>query len=237
MNLILLFNQDFVNGTGRARLKGRRLEHVLRVHRARAGDDLKVGECGGKIGRGRIISLNEQCLEMDVALEEQAPPALPVTLAVALPRPPMLKRVLLCASAMGVKRILLFHSSRVEKSFWKSPALSKAAIHEQLVLGLEQACDTVLPDVRLFTLFKPFVEDELAVIARGMRAFVGHPGATQPCPGNIKEPATLVIGPEGGFIPFEIDLLVSKGFVPINIGKRILRVETAVPAFLSKMFY
>ncbi|OGX38234.1 MAG: 16S rRNA (uracil(1498)-N(3))-methyltransferase [Omnitrophica WOR_2 bacterium RIFCSPHIGHO2_02_FULL_52_10] len=237
MNLILLFKEDFVNGTGRARLQGRRLEHVLRVHRARAGDDLKVGLCGGKIGRGRIILLSEQCLEMDVALEEPAPPILPVTLAVALPRPAMLKRVLSCASAMGVKKILLFHSSRVEKSFWRSPALSRGAIHEQLVLGLEQACDTALPDVRLFTLFKPFVEDELPTIARGTRAFVGHPEAREACPGDIKEPATLVIGPEGGFVPFEINLLVSQGFVPVNIGKRILRVETAVPAFLSKMFY
>ena len=62
---------------------------------------------------------------------------------------------------MGVKRIVLIGARRVERSFWNSRVLREPALHEQLVLGLEQACDTVLPEVLLRTRFKTFVVDEL----------------------------------------------------------------------------
>ena len=73
----------------------------------------------------------------------------------------MLKRVLQTVSAMGVARLVLVNSYRVEKSFWQTPFLQPAAIREQLLLGLEQARDTCLPEVSLEQRFKPFVEDRL----------------------------------------------------------------------------
>ncbi len=39
----------------------------------------------------------------------------------------------------------------------------------------------------------------------------------------------LAVGPEGGWIPFELDLLEAYGFHPFGLGPRILRVETAIP--------
>jgi len=47
---------------------------------------------------------------------------------------------------------------------------------------------------------------------------------------------TLVIGPEGGFIPAEVDLLSRSGCRPVNLGERILRVETAVAALTGRLF-
>jgi hypothetical protein len=73
----------------------------------------------------------------------------------------MLKRSLQTLTAMGVKRIVLMNSYRVEKSFWQSPWLAEDKLREQLVLGLEQARDTWLPDVIFEKRFKPFVEDRL----------------------------------------------------------------------------
>ncbi len=37
----------------------------------------------------------------------------------------------------------------------------------------------------------------------------------------------FVIGPEGGFSPFEEDFLESSGYIPVSFGKRVMRVETA----------
>lgn len=236
MNLILLHKEDFVDGADHVRLQGRRLKHVIEVHRAAVGDELCVGLLGGNIGSGRVISLNEHALEMEVRLERMPPPALPVTLVLALPRPKALRRVLRSVSAMGVRRLILLNAFRVEKSYWQSPFLSPTAIREQLVLGLEQARDTVLPEVLLRPLFKPFVEDELPNLVEGTLPFVAHPQASEACPRNVDGSVTLIIGPEGGFIPYEIEKLVAAGCRTVHLGDRILSVETAAPALLSRLF-
>ena len=236
MNLIVLFGNDFVDNGKHVRLSGRRHQHVRDICRVSVGDELCVGLCDGDIGTGRITALDDDALEMDVTLDTSAPPALPVTLVLALPRPIMLKRALSTASSMGVKRIFLFHSRRVEKSFWKSPAIKEENLREQLILGLEQARDTILPKVELRPFFKPFVEDELGRMAQNTLSLVAHPQALTPCPRNVEQHVTLVIGPEGGFIPYEIEKLIGLGFMPVHLGERILRVESAVPALLSRLF-
>ena len=147
----------------------------------------------------------------------------------------MLKRTFQTLAAMGVKRIVLMNTYRVEKSYWQTPWLQPEAIREQLILGLEQARDTVLPEVILEKRFKPFVEDRLSAMGVGMRKLVAHPVSEQECPSHLAEPVMLAIGPEGGFIPYEVERLLEYGFECVHLGSRILRVETAVPVLLSRL--
>jgi len=235
MNLILLLPEDFIDQQ-HIRLQGRRLEHVQNVHRGRVGQKFSVGLINGNIGRGTVIEVDKESLLMQVNFDQAPPAALPLTLLLALPRPKMLKRVLQTVSAMGVKKIILLNSYRVEKSYWQTPLLSPAAVKEQLVLGLEQAKDTVMPEVSLQKRFKPFVEDELPTLIKGRRAFVAHPRTAQVCPRQCEEDLVLAIGPEGGFIDYEVDKLIATGFEAVHLGPRILRVENAVPALLSRLF-
>ncbi len=237
MNLILLFDDDFIDAS-RVRLTGRRLRHVTDVHRSAVGEELVVGIANGRIGCGTITRLDAEALEMDVSLDRDPPAALPLTLILALPRPKVLNRVIAGAASLGIKRIVLLNAWRVEKSYWSSPRLSDENLRTQSILGLEQSRDTVLPSIETRRLFRPFVEDELPAIARDTRALVAHPHASLACPRDVREPVTLVIGPEGGFIDAEIASLERIGFTPATIGERILRVETAVPylaAMLTKL--
>lgn len=236
MNLILIEPADIVPGTSRVRLNGRRLRHVREVHRAAPGDRLRVGILNGACGIGTVARLDEDLLELDVVFDQPSPPALPATVVLALPRPKSLKRVLQGLSTMGVKRIFLINSWRVEKSYWQSPLLEDMAVREQLVLGLEQARDTQLPSVELRQRFKPFVEDELPEIAAGTAALVAHPQADTTCPRHLGQAVTLAIGPEGGFIQYEVDLLRAHGFLPVSLGPRRLRVEQAVAMLLGRLF-
>jgi 16S rRNA (uracil1498-N3)-methyltransferase len=235
MNLILLFPEDFVDDE-RVRLTGRRLAHVTHVHRAAVGDALIVGVAGGRIGRGEVTRLDDTALEMRITLTNDPPPALPLTLVLALPRPKVLNRIIASATSLGVKRIYLINAWRVEKSYWKSPRMSEENLLAQRVLGLEQARDTILPTIELRRLFRPFVENELPSIAADTQALVAHPTATQECPRNVAQPVTLAIGPEGGFIAQEIASLEKIGFTAVGLGPRILRVETAVAAILGRLF-
>ncbi|NOQ52333.1 MAG: 16S rRNA (uracil(1498)-N(3))-methyltransferase [Desulfuromonadaceae bacterium] len=234
MNLILLHNDDFFT-EDRVKLTDRRRQHLLSTQQVEVGKRLRVGKLNGKLGEGLVTGIDAESLELRVELTQQPPPPLAVTLLLALPRPKMLKRILQSISSLGVKQLYLINSYRVEKSFWGSPLLRAEKLDEQLLLGLEQARDTILPQVHLRQRFKPFVEDELPDLAKGTRALVAHPVAA---PGEVFQPGesiTLAIGPEGGFIPYEIEKLQECGFTAISLGERILRVETAVPVLLSRM--
>jgi len=235
MNLLLLEEADFVSAD-QVVLTDRRLTHMQEVQRLEVGDTLRVGRLGGLMGSAHIVRLEAGEAHLQVSLQRPPPPKLPLTLVLALPRPKMLRRVLQTVSAMGVDRLILLNSYRVEKSFWQTPFLAPEAIREQLVLGLEQARDTVLPEVTLEKRFKPFVEDRLPDLSRDSLAIVGHPGDYPACPRAVTQPVTLAIGPEGGWIPYEIELLEKAGLAPVQLGERILRVENAVPALLARLF-
>lgn len=235
MNLLLLEDSDVV-APGEAVLTGRRLRHVREVHRAEVGQSLRVGLLGGAMGQGQIVALEAEQLRVQFTLEQPPPAKLPLTLLLALPRPKMLRRTLQAVATLGVQRLVLLNSYRVEKSFWETPFLQPEAVRQELLLGLEQARDTVLPEVWLEKRFKPFVEDRLPALAAGTLGLVAHPGTAQPCPVALNAPATLAIGPEGGFIPYEVELLQRQGMQAVHLGPRILRVETAVVALLGRLY-
>lgn len=236
MNLILLFPDDFIPSTDRVLLKDRRQQHVLAVHRAVVGQELCVGLVNGRIGRGLVTRLTDDALEMSVRWEQDPSAPLPVTLILALPRPTVLKRVLQTVTSMGVKRIFLIHGCRVEKTYWQSHAIRDEEIRHQLVLGLEQAKDTVMPEVHLCPRFKPFVEDELPPLTQGARCFLADPEITASCPQGVTQASILAVGPEGGFVEFEINKFRELGFEMVQVGQRVLRVEAAVPALLGRIF-
>ena len=235
MNLLLLEEADFI-AADRVVLRDRRLRHMQEVHRSEVGDSLRVGRVDGLLGSAQLLRLEAREAELSVSFEHAPPAKLPLTLILALPRPKMLRRVFQTVATMGVPKVVLINSYRVEKSFWQTPFLEPAAIREQLILGLEQARDSVLPEIVIEKRFKPFVEDRLPAIADGTLGLIGHPGEFPACPRAVEQPVTLAIGPEGGWIPYEVDLLRASGLNPVQLGSRILRVETAVTALLARLF-
>ncbi|NIC04618.1 16S rRNA (uracil(1498)-N(3))-methyltransferase [Billgrantia bachuensis] len=237
MNLILLSPDEIQHDRLACLRDPRRLRHLKEVHRARVGDSLTLGVAGGGIGRGELTLLSDDEARFTFdGLDTPPPPPLPVHLVLALPRPRMLARSLEHVTAMGVKQITLLHTRRVEKSYWQSPELDPTKIHDHLVLGLEQARDTQLPEVHLAKGFRPFADERLPTLLEGRRGLMAHPGMAQACPTGLSEPTVLLVGPEGGFIPHEVERLLAAGCEGIHLGPRILRVETAVVALLARLF-
>ncbi|WP_298636185.1 16S rRNA (uracil(1498)-N(3))-methyltransferase [uncultured Umboniibacter sp.] len=235
MNLLLLFPSD-LRDNNVVRISDHRLQHILLVHRASVGDSIRVGMVDGLIGSGIIEQLNEQSAEIRFTLDTPPPPKKPLRIILALPRPKMLKRILQTITSMGVEELYLINSYRVEKSFWQTPILSEQGLLEQLTLGLEQSRDTQLPKIELRKRFKPFVEDELPDLIENSYPLVAHPGVEAPIPHSLNKPCTLAVGPEGGFIPYEISKFKEVGFNCGHMGPNILRVETAIPALIASLY-
>jgi RsmE family RNA methyltransferase len=239
MNIILIENSDLIE-SHKAQLEGRRASHIIKVIKAEIGDKLRVGIVDGQLGEALVTDISRCRVELELNLTHAAPAALPVILIMALPRPKVLKRVLGSAITMGVKKIFLFNSWRVEKSYWQTPLLTPDKLNEISLTALEQAIDTILPEIILKPRFRPFAEDEVPILARDRNALILHPYTEKPATTLTKaataqrpESALIAIGPEGGFIPFEVEMLMAAGLKPLTLGPRILRVEQAVPSALA----
>lgn len=234
MNLCLIRPDEYLDES-RFALRGARKQHVEELLGMAVGDSFNAGEINGQQGRASIESIDDEALvcRAHFDCEPQAKPNL--ELIVALPRPKMLKRMLRTCAELGVRKLVLLNTWKVEKSYWQSPFLAEEVVREQLLLGLEQAVDTVLPEVIMAKRFKPFVEDDLPTLLRGREGWVAHPGVSSPCPTASNRARTIIIGPEGGFTPYEVDKLIAAGCQSFHLGSRILRVETAVTTCLAKL--
>jgi RsmE family RNA methyltransferase len=233
---LLLFNDSDRVAPDRIVLRDRRLQHLLQVHRASSGDTLRVGEIDGLMGDGEILDINDEVAILAITLHQPPPAKLPLRLVLALPRPKMLRRILRSVAEFGVAELHLINSFRVEKSYWQSPVLGVGSMREYLLQGLEQSRDTGIPMVRCHRRFKPFVEDFLPGLVEERRALLAHPGQHPPCPRDVAGETLLVIGPEGGFIPYEVEKLQQGGCEVVSLGPRILRVENAVSSVLGRLF-
>lgn len=235
MNIVLLEPGQMVNNAVWQIDRPRQLQHLRQHLDLKVGERLKVGIRQGPRYVTEVLEITEQRILVKPVQPEMVPEKLPVHLILALPRPKVLRRIIMDAVTIGVERISLIHSYRVDKSYWQTPFLQQ--LDEYVALGLEQAGDTMPPEIQLYKRFKPFVEDVLPTWITAERpAYVAHPYAAQQMPYAIQHGCSLVIGPEGGFIPYEVDLLKKNGCQAMSIGNRILRTETAVSNILGRLF-
>jgi 16S rRNA (uracil1498-N3)-methyltransferase len=244
MNIILLERPEVQVDT--VTLTDRRATHLVKVLGISPGDTVRIGILDGPQGMGTVteiskrypfqVTLTVQFVE-EVDEDREEKPF--IDLLLALPRPIMLRRIFSQAAALGVGNIFITHAQRVEKSFWNASLLNEAEYRPHLLQGLEQAIDTRVPKVHIHGRFKPFIEDILPnKIANYSHLLIAHPDSSSPLrdvivdvPGKI----LVAIGPEGGWIDYELDRFAKCGFTAFSLGKRILKVDTAVVAIHARL--
>jgi len=237
MNLLLLEPTDS-HGGARYVVSGRRAAHARDVLGAEPGRELRVGLLEGPIGRGRVVESTDESLALDCAFDAEPPPRPLVDLVLAVPRPKSMTKLWPEIAALGVDRVVLVRTWRVGKPYLTARALDPAAYRPLLHEGMMQARTTREPRVSVEPLFKPWVEDRARELVGDALALVAHPVAPAPLADVRVEPGrrvVIAVGPEGGFIPYEVEALGRAGFVPVSMGERTLRVETAVVALLAQI--
>lgn len=217
---------------------GERARHIREVLRAEPERELRVGLLEGPLGAGRVRAVAAEHVDLECAFEAEPPPRPRTDLVLAIPRPKSLVKLLPEVAALGVDRLVLLRTWRVQQPYLGAKALEPAAYRPLLRQGLMQARSTREPRVAIEPLFKPFVEDRAPALVAGARALVAHPAARRDIatakivPGDR---VVLAVGPEGGFIPYELDALERAGFEAVSMGPRPLRVETACVALLAQI--
>ncbi len=167
-------------------------------------------------------------------------PALDICLFQGMPKGDKLEWIVQKSVELGVRKIIPVQMSRcIAKPDARSSARKTDRLQKIAREAGKQSCRCRLPEVSpllsmtalpdLVRSFDAFVVPWEECISPGPKAF----SEAHPHPGSLG----ILIGPEGGIAPEEIALLQDAGAVPITLGPRILRTETAglaaVSAFLS----
>jgi len=243
---IILFEQQEIRDSTTVLLTGRRASHLVKVLQAQPGDQVRIGIIDGPMGSGEVVSVRHRHpFEVKLAVQfseknDTKPEEEPfIDLLLALPRPIMLRRIFSQAAALGVGSIFITNAQRVEKSFWNATLLKEEEYRPHLLQGLEQAVDTKVPAVHVYERFKPFIEDVLPERIKAYSHFlIAHPGSIAALKTVITErpdKVLLAIGPEGGWIDYEMNRFAECGFTAFSLGKRILKVDTAVVAIHGRI--
>ena len=234
MNIILLSSKDHWLDDHSVLLRDQRAIHICDVLKSTVGDQLRVGLRDGLQGQGEVTSIQDGAVQLSVELHDSPPPRHHFDLVLALPRPKVLRRIFRAVAEFGVQNLYLINSARVEKSYWQSPLLQVDAIDQALVAGMERSRDTIAPRVHLCPRFRPFVEDQLTQICAGRPCWIADMDAPIALSDCSSTTAVVMIGPEGGFVPFEIQLAEKTIVQRVNLGTRVLSVDTALTTVLAQ---
>lgn len=240
MNIILIEEKELSGNS--VVLTDHRAKHIVKILKSEVGDSLRLGVINGQSGEAKVTAVQRKfpfVVELAVKLASNLTPQPVIDLLLALPRPIMLRRILSQVTALGVGTIYLVNANRVEKSFWHAGLLEEKEYRSHLIQGLEQAVDTRLPDIRVFRHFRPFVEDVLPGLASQYSSLLlAHPQEEKKlseCMADSTGRILYAVGPEGGWVDFEVEKLRAAGMVSFSLGTRILKVDTAVVAIHSRI--
>jgi RsmE family RNA methyltransferase len=239
VNLLLLEDRDRIDASC-VTLTDSRATHLLHVLRVRPGQTVRVGLIDGPLGTGTVESVGDGRVTMRCVFEPDIPPRPRVDVLLALPRPKVMRRLWAQLAALGVGRIIVTNAERVERDYFDTHVLTEACYQPLLVEGLQQARDTRLPLVSIHRQFRILVEDHLNELFPSGVRLVADPGGTASVTSALtdcRERVLIAIGPEGGWNDFERSLLTAHGFLPVALGHRTLRVDTACTALLAVAHY
>jgi 16S rRNA (uracil1498-N3)-methyltransferase len=233
MNRLLLVRGE-VDAAGHCFLPGEdpRARHLDEVLRPQPGTRLRAGLINGPRGEVEVEGRSGEGWRLRFLGGGESDPPAPWTLLLALPRPQTLRKVLALAAPLGLRRLLLVGAARTEKAFYHSPLLAGGEWRRHLRSGMEQAGVVQQPQVLLFGPLHRLLEVGLEtwLPAEGPR-LLPHPGGgrgLEALAGCVPRGASLAVGPEGGWLPGEVTAFEARGFRQVDLGPRILRVETAV---------
>lgn len=216
------------------RLNEKASTHVLRVLKKGPGDPLLAGIINGPIGMVPILGVEEGCII--IGRPQGTPPIPPpVDIILAMPRPKVMKRLWAPLASMGARSITIIGADRVEPFYFDSHAVTPELYRPRLIEGLEQVRDSRMPEVAIESSFDRFASVVLPSWPTDGSRILAQASGSMKMRDAMKSDGrvTIAVGPEGGWSTRESDLLIANGFVPVTLGPRTLRTDTALIALIA----
>lgn len=207
--------------------------HLSQVLRARSGDEIVLFTGDGREFPASIDSIRGSRVSVAVgaarSIDRESP--LAVTLVQCLARADRMDVIVQKATELGVSRIVPVSSRRSVVRLDAAQARAKVEHWGGIVAAACEQCGrNRLPAIELP---RPLLEYLGGLPAGPGRLLLDPEAPSQAGKLGIAGSAEIAIGPEGGFDPAELEALRSGGFVPVALGPRVLRTETAAIAALA----
>lgn len=233
---------NLVAGVSRVELPRDEAEHLNRVMRLKAGDVVRVFDGRGREFEGRVESVARSAVSVTLGTEVQpAPePRVSVVLAQAVLKGDAMDQVVRDAVMLGVTRVVPLATSRCEARVERLVASGRVERWQRIAVASSKQCGrAVVPEVGApdglgaclsahagaprYLLAEPSLEAARAVAFRGL--------ACLPAPDR----ALLLVGPEGGWAPEEVQRALAEGCEAITLGPRTLRADAAAVIALAAL--
>lgn len=219
--------------------------HCSQVMRQAVGEHMTVFNGQGIEAKARITEIERDSVKFQVLAKATSPrTSHPVWLAQALTKPKSMDLILQKATELGVSELAPLQSDHSIAQVDEEKAEAKVEKWQKLTIEAAKQCgQNWLPVVHPPVAPKDFV----ATLPRGAVKLIAslQPEAL-PLKKTLREqlqglkpgtPIVVMIGPEGDFTPAEIGAARAAGFLPVSLGKIILRAETAAFFALSAIAY
>ncbi len=225
MNLILFDEDELADGIP---CDDARMVHVTKILRLNVDDEFLAGIVGGQIGHASLISRKMNRWKIRFNPVRDSTGTYPVTVLLGCPRPPVARRLLKDLSTLGVGKIIICSTDLNEKSYLSSRLWRDGLYKFALLEGAMQGGVTHLPSVTI----KKNLSSSLKVLPEGKNnqlIALDNNQRAIPLSGMAADfrQVVLAVGPERGWTDRERGILEGTGFTLIQLGKRILRTETA----------
>jgi 16S rRNA (uracil1498-N3)-methyltransferase len=223
------------------KVEGEEVKHIRKVLRLKAGDDISVFDGLGKEFEGTIVEegLSSVVIRIKNVYSSKRDSPLEVTLAQSLLKGEKMDYLIQKATELGVEEIIPFLSSRSVPLLEKSKRLKRHQRWKRIAIEASKQCGRgVIPEIESLQDYSEMLQraspNALRLILWEKEGAKLKKILERPKEGKR---IFFVIGPEGGFNEGEVDEAKGVGFIPVTLGRRILRAETASLCFLSILQY
>jgi len=226
---------------GMLKVEGDEVKHIRKVLRLKAGDEVSVFDGLGNEFEGDIVEegLSSVVVRVKSVHSSKSDSPLEVTLAQSLLKGEKMDYLIQKATELGIEKIIPFLSSRSVPLLEKSKRLKRHQRWERIAIEASKQCGRgVVPAIESLQDYSEMLKKASPNVFRlilwereGTRLKELLEGSSE------RKRIFFVIGPEGGFSEGEVNEAKRVGFIPVTLGRRILRAETASLCFLSILQY
>jgi 16S rRNA (uracil1498-N3)-methyltransferase len=232
------FIADEVSGD-HASLVGEHADHLVRVLRARVGQEFDIAT-GEAVRRGRIISMENARVEFELGEEVSASPLSEITLVLAIFKFDRMEWAIEKCTELGVSRIVPVIARRTDSHLAAASAKRVERWQRIVRQASEQSRRVAPPEI-----VAPLKVSEAMNLPAALRIVLAESEERTQLR-DVEKPSAagdgiiLAVGPEGGWTEGELQSFQQSGWISASLGNTILRAETAAiaaPAVVASMLY